>query len=83
MSLGRAVQRSGTTAATPILSGLHHRYARVVIFGNDSCCRVAIRVAMRPSSEADKSRIRAYINLSEWISTCSIRGFRGIQAELQ
>ena len=26
---GRAVQRYGTIAATPILSGLHHRYARI------------------------------------------------------
>jgi transposase InsO family protein len=28
-TLGRAVQRSGTIVATPILSGLHHRYARI------------------------------------------------------
>ena len=27
--LRRAVERSGTIAATPILSGLHHRYARI------------------------------------------------------
>ena len=27
--LGRAIQRSGTIIATPILSGLHHRYARI------------------------------------------------------
>ena len=27
--LGRAVQRSGTIIATPVLSGLHHRYARI------------------------------------------------------
>jgi uncharacterized protein (DUF2235 family) len=27
--LGRAVQRSGIIVATPILSGLHHRYARI------------------------------------------------------
>jgi hypothetical protein len=27
--LGRAAQRYGTIAATPILSGLHHRYARI------------------------------------------------------
>jgi len=27
--LRRAVQRSGTIMATPILSGLHHRYARI------------------------------------------------------
>jgi transposase InsO family protein len=27
--LGRAIQRSGTIVATPILSGLHHRYARI------------------------------------------------------
>ena len=27
--LGRVVQRSGTIVATPILSGLHHRYARI------------------------------------------------------
>jgi transposase InsO family protein len=27
--LGRAVQRYGNIAATPILSGLHHRYARI------------------------------------------------------
>ena len=27
--LRRAVQRSGTIIATPILSGLHHRYARI------------------------------------------------------
>jgi transposase InsO family protein len=27
--LQRAVQRSGTVVATPILSGLHHRYARI------------------------------------------------------
>jgi len=27
--LGRAVQRYGTIAATPVLSGLHHRYARI------------------------------------------------------
>jgi len=27
--LRRAVQRSGTIVATPILSGLHHRYARI------------------------------------------------------
>jgi len=27
--LGRAVQRSGTIVTTPILSGLHHRYARI------------------------------------------------------
>ena len=27
--LRRAVQRSGTIAVTPILSGLHHRYARI------------------------------------------------------
>jgi transposase InsO family protein len=27
--LGRAVQRHGAIAATPILSGLHHRYARI------------------------------------------------------
>jgi transposase InsO family protein len=27
--LGRAVQGSGTIVATPILSGLHHRYARI------------------------------------------------------
>ena len=28
--LGRAVQRYGNIAATPILSGLHHRYARIL-----------------------------------------------------
>jgi hypothetical protein len=27
--LGRAVDRSGTIITTPILSGLHHRYARI------------------------------------------------------
>jgi transposase InsO family protein len=27
--LGRAVQRYGTIVATPVLSGLHHRYARI------------------------------------------------------
>ena len=27
--LGRAVQRNGNIAATPVLSGLHHRYARI------------------------------------------------------
>jgi transposase InsO family protein len=27
--LGRAVERSGTIIVTPILSGLHHRYARI------------------------------------------------------
>jgi hypothetical protein len=27
--LGRAVERSGTIVATPILLGLHHRYARI------------------------------------------------------
>jgi transposase InsO family protein len=27
--LGRAVQRNGTIVATPILSGLHHRYGRI------------------------------------------------------
>jgi hypothetical protein len=27
--LGRAVQYSGTIIATPVLSGLHHRYARI------------------------------------------------------
>jgi len=27
--LGRAVQRYGTIAATPVLSGLHHRYTRI------------------------------------------------------
>jgi transposase InsO family protein len=27
--IGRSVQRYGTVAATPILSGLHHRYARI------------------------------------------------------
>jgi hypothetical protein len=27
--IGRAVQRYGTIAATPVLSGLHHRYARI------------------------------------------------------
>ena len=27
--LGRRVQRYGTIATTPILSGLHHRYARI------------------------------------------------------
>ena len=27
--LGRAVERSGTIVATPILCGLHHRYARI------------------------------------------------------
>jgi hypothetical protein len=27
--LGRAVQRSGTIIITPILCGLHHRYARI------------------------------------------------------
>jgi transposase InsO family protein len=27
--LGRAVQRYGSIAATPVLSGLHHRYARI------------------------------------------------------
>src|SRR5262249_53274527 len=27
--LGRSVQRSGTIVATPILPGLHHRYARM------------------------------------------------------
>src|SRR5262245_27215375 len=27
--LGRAVQRTGTIVTTPILSGLHHRYARI------------------------------------------------------
>jgi transposase InsO family protein len=27
--LGRAVQRSGTVVSMPILSGLHHRYARI------------------------------------------------------
>ena len=27
--LGRAVQRCGSIAATPVLSGLHHRYARI------------------------------------------------------
>jgi hypothetical protein len=28
-TLRRAVQRSGTIVTTPILSGLHHRYARI------------------------------------------------------
>ena len=27
--LGRAVQRSGTIVAIPVLSGLHHRYTRI------------------------------------------------------
>ena len=27
--LGRCIERSGTIAITPILSGLHHRYARI------------------------------------------------------
>ena len=27
--LGRAIQRSGIIIATPMLSGLHHRYARI------------------------------------------------------
>jgi hypothetical protein len=27
--LGRAVQRSGAIVSIPILSGLHHRYARI------------------------------------------------------
>jgi hypothetical protein len=27
--LGRAVQRYGNIAATPVLSGLHHRHARI------------------------------------------------------
>lgn len=27
--LGRAVQRYGKVVATPVLSGLHHRYARI------------------------------------------------------
>ena len=27
--LGRSAQRSGTIVATPILSGLHHRYGRI------------------------------------------------------
>ncbi len=27
--LGRAVQRCGTIVATPVLSGLHHRYVRI------------------------------------------------------
>ena len=27
--LGRAVERSGTIVVTPILSGLHHSYARI------------------------------------------------------
>jgi hypothetical protein len=27
--LGRAIQRSGTIIAMPVLSGLHHRYARI------------------------------------------------------
>jgi hypothetical protein len=28
-TLRRAIERSGTIVATPILSGLHHRYARI------------------------------------------------------
>jgi hypothetical protein len=27
--LGRAVERYGTIVATPVLSGLHHRYVRI------------------------------------------------------
>jgi len=27
--IARSVQRYGTVAATPVLSGLHHRYARI------------------------------------------------------
>jgi hypothetical protein len=27
--LGRAIQRYGTIAATPVMSGLHHRYLRI------------------------------------------------------
>jgi transposase InsO family protein len=27
--MGRAVERYGTIAATPVLSGLHHRYVRI------------------------------------------------------
>ena len=27
--LGRAIQRYGTIAATPVMSGLHHRYVRI------------------------------------------------------
>ena len=27
--LGRAIQRYGNIVATPVLSGLHHRYARI------------------------------------------------------
>ena len=31
--LGRAIQRSGTVIAMPVLSGLHHRYARIRFSG--------------------------------------------------
>src|SRR5258707_1902636 len=31
--LGRHIERSGTIVTTPILSGLHHRYARILFSG--------------------------------------------------
>jgi len=34
--LGRAVHRYGNIAATPVLSGLHHRHARILISGQDN-----------------------------------------------
>jgi hypothetical protein len=32
--LGRAIERSGTVIAMPVLSGLHHRYARICLNGS-------------------------------------------------
>jgi len=31
--IGRHIERSGTIVTTPILSGLHHRYARIWFSG--------------------------------------------------
>ena len=50
--LGRAVQRCGTIVATPILSGLHHGYARILVLGRTTTRYLAPNAPAIPDSGA-------------------------------
>src|SRR5438876_12195967 len=49
----RAIERFGDIIAHPILGGLHHRYARICLFGSDSFHRIRHYGLLAKISAAD------------------------------